>query len=268
MSIFKSKDKCNLYYKDWGQGQPVLFSHGWPLSSDMWDCQMYYLANFGYRAIAFDRRGFGRSEKPWTTYNYDTFSDDIHYLIEHLNLNNVTLVGFSMGAGDVTRYISKYGTDKVKKIVLLGTITPMVIKSKENPNGIEKSMFDTIKEEILKDRAQFFKEFMKMFFSNMVSEGIMIYALNIALSASLKATIDCVTSFSETNFYSDLTKINIPILIIHGSNDQILPFQFTSGLTHNLVYSSKLKLYENGPHGFIFTHQNQLQKDLISFLNE
>ncbi|PPI87832.1 alpha/beta hydrolase [Candidatus Pantoea edessiphila] len=268
MSIFKSKDNLNLYYKDWGNGEPIIFSHGWPLNADMWDIQMYFLANNGYRVIAFDRRGFGRSEQPWVSYNYDNFSDDIHCLIQYLKLQNVTLVGFSMGGGDVSRYISKYGTDKIKKLVLLSSVTPMVSKTKNNPNGVEKSVFDSIKLELLKDRPQFLKEFIKTFYGHMVSDEIINQTLNIALLASIKATIDCVTSFSETNFYDDLTKINIPTLIIHGINDQILPYQFTSELTHKLISNSKLKLYKNGPHGFIFTHQDQLKKDLIAFLKE
>ncbi|MXP51309.1 alpha/beta fold hydrolase [Pantoea sp. SoEX] len=268
MSIFTSNDKCNLYYKDWGQGIPIIFSHGWPLNSDMWDYQMYFFANQGYRSIAFDRRGFGRSEQPWFGYDYNTFSDDIYCLIEHLKLSKVMLVGFSMGTGDVLRYISRYGTNKVEKLVLLGTITPMVIKNKNNPNGIDKSVFDIIKLELLKDRPQFIKEFAKNFYGNIVSDGIIIQTLNIALLASLKATIDCVTSFSETNFYYDLSTINIPTLIIHGSNDKILPYEFTSKLTHKLIYNSKLKLYEHGPHGFVFTHQDQLKEDIISFLRE
>ncbi|MBK4775749.1 alpha/beta hydrolase [Candidatus Pantoea edessiphila] len=270
MSTFKSKDKFNLYYKDWGQGEdPIIFSHGWPLNADMWDYQMYFLANSGYRSIAFDRRGFGRSEQPWISYDYDTFSDDIHCLIEYLGLSKVTLVGFSMGCGDVSRYISRFGTTKVKKIILLGTITPMVSKNKDNPDGIDKSIFDTIKLELLKDRPQFIKQFIKTFYGNMfVSDGIKFQTLNISLLASLKATIDCVTSFSETNFYNDLSKINIPTLIIHGSNDQILPYQLTSEQTHKLIPNSKLKLYKNGPHGFVLTHQDHLKQDIISFLQE
>ncbi|PPI86461.1 alpha/beta fold hydrolase [Candidatus Pantoea edessiphila] len=266
MSVFKSRDDFDLYYKDWGKGKPIIFSHGWPLNADMWDNQMYFLAENGYRVISFDRRGFGRSAQPWKNYNFDVFSDDIYCLIEHLQLQDATLVGFSMGGGDVTRYISKYGTDKVKKLVLLGSITPVVCKTHNNPNGIEKAIFDSIKLELLKDRPQFLKEFIKTFYGNMVSDGIMIQTLNIALSASLKATIDCMIAFSETNFFNDLNKINIPTLIIHGFNDQILPYQFTAEITHKLICNSTLKLYENGPHGFVVTHQDKLRQDLILFL--
>jgi non-heme chloroperoxidase len=272
MSTFKSKDGFNLYYKDWGKGQPVLFSHGWPLDADMWDSQMNFLAERGYRAIAFDRRGFGRSDQPWEGYDYDTFADDIQSLIEHLNLSEVTLVGFSMGGGDVSRYIGRYGTEKVKSLVLLGAVTPVFGKTDDHPEGVEKSVFEGIKQGLLKDRAQFIKEFAAPFYGTnagqTVSDGVLTQTLNIALLASLKGTLDCVTAFSETDFRGDLAKVDVPVLVIHGSNDQIVPFEATGKLAHQQIAGSELKVYENGPHGFAVTHQDQLNHDLLAFLQK
>ncbi|MCA1178276.1 MULTISPECIES: alpha/beta fold hydrolase [unclassified Pantoea] len=270
MSTFKAKDGVNLYYKDWGKGQPVLFSHGWPLDADMWDSQLNFLAERGYRAIAFDRRGFGRSEQPWEGYDYDTFADDIHALIEHLQLDDITLVGFSMGGGDVSRYIGRYGTAKVKGLVLLGAVTPIFGKTDDHPEGVEAAVFDGIKAGLLKDRAQFIKDFATPFYGanagQTISDGVMTQTLNIALLASLKGTIDCVTAFAETDFRADIAKVDVPTLVIHGSNDQIVPFEATGKLVHEMIEGSELKVYENGPHGFAVTHQDQLNDDLLAFL--
>lgn len=270
MSLFKSKDGFNLYYKDWGKGQPVLFSHGWPLDADMWDSQLNFLAERGYRVIAFDRRGFGRSDQPWEGYDYDTFADDIHSLIAHLQLKDVTLVGFSMGGGDVSRYIGKYGTGNVKGLVLLGAVTPVFGKKDDHPEGVEKSVFDDIKQGLLDDRAQFIKDFAAPFYGTnagqSVSEGVLTQTLNMALLASLKGTLDCVTAFSETDFRADLARVDVPTLIIHGSHDQIVPFEATGKLAHELITGSELKIYDQGPHGFAVTHQAQLNNDLLAFL--
>lgn len=272
MSLFKSKDGFNLYYKDWGKGQPVLFSHGWPLDADMWDSQLNFLAERGYRAIAFDRRGFGRSDQPWEGYDYDTFAEDIHSLIEHLQLSDVTLVGFSMGGGDVSRYIGKYGTAKVKSLVLLGAVTPIFGKTDDHPEGVEKAVFDGIKQGLLKDRAQFINEFAAPLYGTnagqQVSDGVLTQTLTIALMASLKGTLDCVTAFAETDFRSDLAKVDVPTLIIHGSHDQIVPFEATGKLAHALITGSELKIYDQGPHGFAVTHQDQLNQDLLTFLQK
>ena len=270
MNIFKSKDNISLYYKDWGIGKPIIFSHGWLLDADMWDNQMFFLARHGYRAIAFDRRGFGRSEQPWDGYNYDTFADDIHSLIEHLQITNIVLVGFSMGGGDVSRYISRYGDSNIERLVLLGSITPILIKTKYNPIGVKPYIFKEIKEKIYRDRAKFIEEFVSLLYSindkQIVSNGVLKHTTNIALLASIKASIDCVTAFAETNFYSDITQINIPTLIIHGTKDQIVPFESTSKIANKIITKSMLKLYDNAPHGFTVTHQNQLNHDLLLFL--
>ncbi len=272
MSTFRTKDGVNIYYKDWGSGQPVLFSHGWPLDADMWDSQLNFLAERGYRAIAYDRRGFGRSDQPWEGYDYDTFADDIHALIEHLQLDNITLAGFSMGGGDVTRYIGRYGTAKVTSLILLGAVTPVFGKRDDHPEGPDQSVFDGIREGLRQDRAQFISDFSTSFYGlnagQNVSEGVKTHTLNMALLASLKATIDCVTAFAETDFRADIAKVDVPTLVIHGSNDQVVPFDATGKLSHEMIKNSELKIYENGPHGFVVTHQDQLNADLLAFLQK
>ncbi|WP_437615636.1 alpha/beta fold hydrolase [Erwinia sp. V71] len=271
MSTFNTQDGTQIYYKDWGNGKPVLFSHGWPLDADMWDSQMNFLAERGYRVIAFDRRGFGRSDQPWEGYNYDTFASDINDLINHLDLRDVTLVGFSMGGGDVTRYMGKYGSERVAGLVLLGAVTPIFGKAEDFPQGVEKSVFDGIKAGLRKDRAQFIKDFAAPFYGTnagqTVSDGVLTQTLNIALLASLKGTLDCVTAFSETDFRADVAKVDVPTLVIHGDNDQIVPFATTGKLAAESINGAQLKVYENGPHGFAVTHQDQLNADLLAFLS-
>jgi pimeloyl-ACP methyl ester carboxylesterase len=236
----------------------------------MWDSQMNFLAERGYRVIAFDRRGFGRSDQPWEGYNYDTFASDINDLIEHLDLHDITLVGFSMGGGDVTRYIGRYGTERVSALALLGAVTPIFIKTDDHPEGVDKSVFDDIKAGLRKDRAQFISDFATPFYGlnkgMTVSEGVKTQTLNIALLASLKGTIDCVTAFSETDFRPDVKKIDVPTLVIHGSSDQVVPFEATGKLAAETITGAQLKIYDGAPHGFAVTHQQQLNEDLLAFL--
>ncbi|EOC1289739.1 alpha/beta hydrolase [Cronobacter muytjensii] len=270
MSTIKTQDGTQIYYKDWGTGKPVLFSHGWPLDADMWDSQMNFLAERGYRAIAFDRRGFGRSDLPWNGYDYDTFASDINDLMEALDLQDVTLVGFSMGGGDVARYIGKYGTSRVAALVLLGAVTPVFGKIGDYSQGVELSTFEGIRDGLRKDRAQFISDFAVPFYGTnagqTVSEGVLTQTLNIALLASLKGTIDCVTAFSETDFRGDLQKVDVPTLVIHGSNDQVVPFESTGKVAAEIIDNAELKVYDNAPHGFAVTHQDQLNDDLLAFL--
>ena len=255
MATFKAKDGTQIYYKDCGAGKPVLFSHGWPLDGDMWDSQLNYLAERGFRAIAFDRRGFGRSDQPWNGYDYDTFASDINDLITTLDLQEVTLVGFSMGGGDVTRYINNYGSARVAGLALLGAVTPIFGKSDTFPQGVDQSVFDGIRDGLRKDRAQFISDFATPFYGinagQTVSAGALTQTLNIALLASLKGTIDCVTAFGETDF---------------GSNDQIVPFETTGKLAAEMIKNATLKVYDNAPHGFALTHQDQLNEDLLAFV--
>lgn len=270
MSTIKTADGISLYYKDWGKGKPVLFSHGWPLDGDMWDNQLNFLAENGYRVIAFDRRGFGRSDQPWEGYDYNTFASDINDLITHLDLHDVTLVGFSMGGGDVTRYINNYGTGRVDGLVLLGAVTPIFGKTADYPMGVDLSVFEGIRQGLRQDRAQFISDFAAPFYGTnagqTVSDGVMTQTLNIALLASLKGTLDCVTAFSETDFRPDMAKIDVPTLVIHGSNDQIVPFASTGKVAAEMIPGAQLKVYDNAPHGFAVTHGESLNADLLSFL--
>ncbi|NVZ64898.1 alpha/beta hydrolase [Pseudomonas gingeri] len=270
MSTFVTRDGTEIYYKDWGSGKPVVFSHGWPLDADMWEYQMEYLSRRGYRTIAFDRRGFGRSGQPWDGYDYDTFADDLAGLIEHLDLEAVTLVGFSMGGGDVSRYIARHGSRRVAGLVLLGAVTPLFIQTDDHPQGVPKAVFDGIRAGLLKDRAQFIADFASPFYGTnhgqVVSQGVLTQTLNIALMASLKGTVDCVTAFSETDFRADMARIDVPTLVIHGDDDQIVPFEATGKLAAAMIPGARLKVYAGAPHGFAATHGQALNEDLLAFL--
>ncbi|MBB3214220.1 pimeloyl-ACP methyl ester carboxylesterase [Herbaspirillum sp. Sphag1AN] len=271
MSTLTTRDGTEIYYKDWGHGQPVVFSHGWPLDGDMWEYQMNFLAERGYRVIAYDRRGFGRSSQPWDGYNYDTFADDLAQLLERLDLKEVTLVGFSMGGGDVARYIGRFGTTRVAKVVLLGAVTPIFGKTQDHPQGVDKAVFDGIKQGLRADRAQFLSDFSTPFFGtnrpgHKVSQGVLAQTFNIAMLASIKGTLDCVTAFSETDFRADLKGFNVPTLVIHGDDDQIVPLEATGKLAAELVPGAKLKVYAGAPHALAFTHKDLLNEDLLSFL--
>lgn len=271
MSTLRTADGTEIYYKDWGTGKPVLFSHGWPLDADMWEYQMEYLSSRGYRTIAFDRRGFGRSEQPWNGYDYDTFADDIAQLINHLDLHEVTLVGFSMGGGDVSRYIGRHGTSRVAGLVLLGSVTPAFGQMADYPLGVETSVFDGIKAGLLQDRAQFIADFASPFYGTnkdqKVSDGVLTQTLNVALLASLKATVDCVTAFSQTDFRADMAKVDVPTLVIHGGGDQIVPLETTSKVAAQMIKGAQLKVYPGAPHGFAVTHGQTLNEDLLAFLD-
>lgn len=271
MSTFTTRDGCEIYYKDWGQGQPVVFCHGWPLDADMWEYQMHFLAEHGLRAIAYDRRGFGRSGQPWTGYDYDTFADDLSELLETLDLKDVTLVGFSMGGGDVARYIGRHGTARVARVALLSAVTPLFIKTASHPQGVDKAVFDGIKAGLLADRPQFLDDFGTLFYGtnradHKVSKGILAQTLQIALLASIKATVDCVTAFSETDFFADLKKFDVPTLVVHGDDDQVVPFEATGKLAAEAIAGAELKVYAGAPHALPFTHKQRLNADLLAFV--
>ncbi|WDZ95881.1 alpha/beta hydrolase [Herbaspirillum sp. WKF16] len=271
MSTITTRDGTEIYYKDWGSGQPVVFSHGWPLDGDMWEYQMNFLAERGYRVIAYDRRGFGRSGQPWSGYDYDTFADDLHQLIETLDLREAVLVGFSMGGGDVARYIGRHGTGRVAKAALLGAVTPIFGKAEGHEQGVPKDVFDGIKAGLRADRAQFLSDFSTVFFGtnrpgHKVSPGVLAQTFNIAMLASLKGTLDCVTAFSETDFRADMKKFDIPTLVIHGDDDQVVPAEVTGKLAAAMVPGAQFKLYGGAPHALCFTHKDQLNEDLLAFL--
>ena len=271
MSTITTRDGTEIYYKDWGTGLPVVFSHGWPLDADMWEYQMNFLAEKGYRVIAYDRRGFGRSSQPWDGYHYDCFADDLAELFEVLDLKEALLIGFSMGGGDVARYIGRHGVKRLSKAALVGAVTPIFIQTEDHPEGVPRAVFDGIKDGISADRPQFMSDFSSVFFGtnrahSKVSAGILTQTLNIALLASLKGTLDCVTAFSETDFRADMKKFTLPTLVIHGSDDQVVPLEATGKLAAAMVPGAQFKVYPGAPHALCFTHKDQLNEDLLAFL--
>jgi len=271
MTTLTLRDGTELYYKDWGAGQPILFSHGWPLSADMWEYQMLFFASRGYRVIAFDRRGFGRSSQPWEGYDYDTFADDIGELIEKLDLKKVVLAGFSMGGGDVVRYIARKGSARVAKLALISAVTPLFMKTPDHPEGVDKTVFDGIRAGLAADRPQFLDDFSTVFYGTnregaKVSQGVFKQTLQIALQASIKGTIDCVTAFSETDFRPDMKKIDVPTLVIHGDDDQVVPIAATGKLAARMIPGSQFKVYAGAPHATCFTHKDQVNADLLAFI--
>ncbi|HEX2934946.1 MAG TPA: alpha/beta hydrolase [Bacteroidales bacterium] len=271
MNTFTTKDNTIIYYKDWGCGKPVIFSHGWPLNSDAWESQMIFLATHGFRCIAHDRRGHGRSEQPWDGNDMDTYADDLAELIEFLDLKAVTLIGHSTGGGEVVRYIGRHGTSRVSKVVLVGAVTPIMVATAANPNGLPIEKFDEIREGVLEDRSKFFKDLTIPFFGankggHKVSQGIMDAFWFRGMQGGLKNEYDCIKAFSETDFTADLEKVNVPTLIIHGDDDQIVPIETTAKAAVSLIKTAILKVYEGGPHGLADTHKDQLNDDLLGFL--
>jgi len=272
MSTFTTRDGTTLYYKDWGAGQPVVFSHGWPLSADAWDAQMFFLASHGYRCIAHDRRGHGRSSQPWNGNNMDTYADDLSELIESLDLKQITLIGHSTGGGEVARYIGRHGTDRVAKAVLMGAVPPLMLKTPANPGGLPKDVFDGFRKSYLADRAQFFLDIASGPFFNFdqpgakVSQGLIQAWWSQGMQSGHKNAYDCIEAFSETDFTDDLKRFDIPTLIIHGDADQIVPIGASALLSSKLVKKSTLKIYPGGSHSLGDTSKDQLNADLLGFL--
>ncbi|HDR7914933.1 TPA: alpha/beta hydrolase [Bacillus wiedmannii] len=263
-----------IYYEDYGIGKPVVLIHGWPLSGRSWEYQVPALVEAGYRVITYDRRGFGKSSQPWEWYEYDTLTSDLHQLLEQLELQNVTLVGFSMGGGEVARYIGKYGTNRVEKAVFAGAVPPFLYKSADHPEGVlDDVAIQGFENGVKSDRLAFLDEFTKGFFAagdrtNLVSEPFRIYNKDIAAGASPKGTLDCIAAFSKTDFRGDLAKINIPTLIIHGDSDATVPFEYSGKLTHEAIPNSKVTLIKGGPHGLNATHAKEFNEALLSFLKD
>ncbi len=272
MCTLSTKDHTQIYYKDWGHGQPVLFSHGWPLSADSWEAQMLFLAANGYRCIAHDRRGHGRSSQPWSGNDMNTYADDLSELIESLDLKDVVLIGFSAGGGEVTRYIGRHGTKRVAKAALIAAVPPLMLKTAANPLGLPMEKFDSIRQGSIADRSQLYKDIASgpFFGANRpgakVSQGMIDAFWLQGMQAGHKNTFDCIKAFSETDFTEDLKKFDVPTLIIHGDDDQIVSIEAAALRSAKLVKNAILKIYPGAPHGLADTHKDQLNDDLLAFL--
>jgi non-heme chloroperoxidase len=271
MPTIAMKDGTQIYFKDWGTGQPVVFSHGWPLSADAWEDQMMFLADRGYRCIAHDRRGHGRSSQPWTGNEMDTYADDLAALVESLDLRDAIHIGHSTGGGEVARYIGRHGSKRVAKAVLIGAVPPLMLKTPANPGGLPMEAFDQIRAGVHSDRSQFFKDLSAPFYGAnragaKVSQGLRDSFWLQGMQCGLKAAYDCIKAFSETDFTEDLKKIDVPTLILHGDDDQIVPIEDSALLSSKLIKGATLKVIAGAPHGMCSTHKDQINAELLAFL--
>jgi non-heme chloroperoxidase len=274
MGTITTNDGTQIFYKDWGTGHPVVFSHGWPLNADAWDDQAMLVADNGYRAVAHDRRGHGRSSQPWTGHDLDTYADDLAQLVQQLDLREVVLVGHSTGGGEVTRYVGRHGTDRVAKVVLLGAIPPLMLKTPANPNGTPIEAFDAIRAGVSGDRSQFYRDLSVLFYGanrpgNQVSQGMRDSFWLGSMQIGLKGAYDCIKAFSETDLTQDLQQIDVPALIVHGDDDQIVPIDASARRSVELVKDVTLKEYPGAPHGLaqVAPYKDQFNTDLLTFLS-
>jgi non-heme chloroperoxidase len=272
MNTITTKDGTQIYYKDWGAGPPVVFSHGWPLSSDSWESQMLFLASHGSRCIAHDRRGHGRSSQPWTGNDMNTYADDLANLLDTLDLKQAALIGFSAGGGEVARYIGRHGTKRVARAALIAAVPPLMLKTANNPGGLPIKAFDDIRAGALADRSQLYQDIASGPFFGFnrpgatISQGMIDWFWVQGMQAGHKNTFDCIKAFSETDFTEDLEKFDVPTLIIHGDDDQIVPIEAAALTAAKLVKYPTLKIYPGAPHGLTETHKDQLNADLLEFL--
>lgn len=273
MSRVTTKDGTKIHYKDWGTGQPIVFSHGWPLSADAFEDQMYFLASNGYRCIAHDRRGHGRSSQTWAGNDMDTYADDLATLVESLDLKDAIHVGHSTGGGEVTRYIGRHGTKRVSKIVLISAVPPLLQKTEANPNGLPLEVIDQLRAGLHADRAQFFKDFSIPFYGfnrpgAKVSQGLLDSFFSQSMAAGFNAVYDCVRAFAQTDFTEDLKKFDVPTLIMHGDDDQVVPIGITAHVSSKIVRDATLKVYPGLPHGMCSTHKDVINADLLEFIGK
>ncbi|HEY9658101.1 MAG TPA: alpha/beta hydrolase [Allocoleopsis sp.] len=274
MGTFATQDGTQIYYKDWGSGQPVVFSHGWPLSADAWESQMFFLASHGYRCIAHDRRGHGRSSQPWNGNEMDTYADDLATLFETLDIQNAMMVGHSTGGGEVARYIGRHGSARVAKAVLVAAVTPLLRKTENSPEGVPMEVLDGLRASSLTNRSQLYQDFASGPFFGFnrpgaeVSQGLIDSFWLQGMQAGHKNLYDCIKAFSETDFTEDLKKIDVPTLIVHGDDDQVVPIAATALVAAKLVKNATLKIYPGAPHALPDTHKDQLNNDLLSFLKD
>ncbi|MDB4989431.1 MAG: Pimeloyl-ACP methyl ester carboxylesterase [Myxococcaceae bacterium] len=271
MPFLKTETGINLYYQEQGQGQPVVFIHGWPLNSEMWEYQLAELPKHGIRAIAYDRRGFGKSDRPYDSYDYDTLAADLNSVIEGLGLEAVTLVGFSMGGGEVIRYLTRYGNKRIARLALISSVVPYVLQTADNPDGVPKAMLDGFVKKIDDDRPAFLQEFGKIFYGQgllkkPVSQAFLDWNQMLALQSSHKATVDCVRVFSETDFRSELPSIRLPALVIHGDADKTVPIAATGQVASKLLPNATYNVYEGAPHGVFYVEKDRLNSDLLTFI--
>jgi non-heme chloroperoxidase len=272
MSTMTMRDGTEIYYKDWGTGPPVVFSHGWPLSADSWEAQMLFLVSHGCRCIAHDRRGHGRSSQPWLGNDMDTFADDLATLVDTLEVEKATLVGFSMGGGEVARYIGRHGTKRVARVALVSAVPPLMLQSPSNPGGLPMAVFDGMRAASIADRSQLYQDLASgpFFGANRpgatISSGTKDWFWLQGMRAGHKNTFDCIRAFSETNFTHDLEQFDVPTLIVHGDDDQIVPIGISAHFSAKLVKHAVLKVYPGAPHGLLETHKEQLNLDLLAFL--
>lgn len=273
MAYITTRDNTKLYIKDWGAGRPVILLHGWPLSADSWDDQAVAIADAGFRAIAYDRRGFGRSDQPWSGYDYDTFADDLAAVVEETGATDATLVGFSMGGGEVARYMSRHSGKNVAQAVLVSSVVPYMLQTADNPDGVPQATFEQMTEGMKQDRAHFFASFFKDFYgvglvSQPVSDEVLEWSRNVSMQASLKATLAAANAFATTDFRPDLAAFSVPTLIIHGTADKTVPIDATARVVARAISHSKLIEYDGAPHGLFATHKERLTKDLLAFLGQ